>query len=395
MEKPFSEVKMKHSTENTDNVLQEFNKNITLDYAWLISYVIFIGVLGIVGNSIAAAYYVKKMDKNVNVILLIVISLNDLISSLVNPVTTVYDFVNSVTYSSIIGCPAIYFAAHVLVINSLLLLTVIGVDRFLQIYLVASKLKFQKSHVVRMLACIFSGSLLIALRDIWIVKPVPVSVHAGQNLTVTGHHCMHSKEDYLKPVIYAFHIIDLVTVIGLSVALTCMYIMIRRKIDRTHKAVVAFSNPIDTRAVEDEVECTSSAAHDTDEAANTCSSAKLSIKDETDSIVKPSILFKWGAHTSEATNDHTHSHKMLEVERRITKMLFVMTGSSLLCFVPYFVVSLSLEYDHESSGWIYLAHRSFLLNSSLNPYVIGYFNSEFRRFVYDIFCRFCFKAVRG
>ncbi|KAH3852305.1 hypothetical protein DPMN_094810 [Dreissena polymorpha] len=60
-----------------------------------------------------------------------------------------------------------------------------------------------------------------------------------------------------------------------------------------------------------------------------------------------------------------------------------MNAASLVSFVPYFAISLSQTYDNTSNAWVVFAKYSFVINSTLNPFIIGFFNTEFRRFIVD------------
>lgn len=85
----------------------------------------------------------------------------------------------------------------------------------------------------------------------------------------------------------------------------------------------------------------------------------------------------------------------MQVEKKVTLMMTVITILSMISFVPYFVVNLGIKpnsdtSDQEFSVGIQIALRSYILNNAVNPYVIGMFNSKFRKFVKDLFCgRIC------
>lgn len=80
----------------------------------------------------------------------------------------------------------------------------------------------------------------------------------------------------------------------------------------------------------------------------------------------------------------------MQVEKKVTLMMTVITILSMISFVPYFVVNLGIKpnsdtSDQEFSVGIQIALRSYILNNAVNPYIIGMFNSKFRKFVKDLF----------
>ncbi|KAH3789872.1 hypothetical protein DPMN_168061 [Dreissena polymorpha] len=64
-------------------------------------------------------------------------------------------------------------------------------------------------------------------------------------------------------------------------------------------------------------------------------------------------------------------------------MMFAMTATVFLSFVPYFVIHFLQTYDHTSGAWEVLAQRSYAISSAKNPAIIAFFNLEFRRFIVD------------
>ncbi|XP_052805915.1 uncharacterized protein LOC128235199 [Mya arenaria] len=67
------------------------------------------------------------------------------------------------------------------------------------------------------------------------------------------------------------------------------------------------------------------------------------------------------------------------IERSITFTMLVMTLASVLTFVPYFIVEFAVhEEQYEHSVWMRILSRSYILNSSINPFIIWYFNPPLR-----------------
>jgi amino acid transporter len=84
-------------------------------------------------------------------------------------------------------------------------------------------------------------------------------------------------------------------------------------------------------------------------------------------------------------------------ERKVSIMMMAVTIGSIASFVPYFIVNLTLKANSKTSEQefnvgVQIALRSYMLNNAINPYLMGIFNREFRRFVKKLLCR-CFNIV--
>ena len=85
-------------------------------------------------------------------------------------------------------------------------------------------------------------------------------------------------------------------------------------------------------------------------------------------------------------------------ERKINVMLGTVTLASILIFMPYFYVVIFIRPEVTPGKFTYrplvqLAWKSFMLNSTINPYIIGLFNSQFRKFVINLMCRCKLQSV--
>ncbi|KAL4238102.1 hypothetical protein ACF0H5_002814 [Mactra antiquata] len=74
-----------------------------------------------------------------------------------------------------------------------------------------------------------------------------------------------------------------------------------------------------------------------------------------------------------------------ETERRISIMTFVLTVASVVSFVPYFI-SIPIKPNLDGTSLVFsvvvaFARRSYILNSTINPFVMLYFSTEFRQYV--------------
>ena len=93
--------------------------------------------------------------------------------------------------------------------------------------------------------------------------------------------------------------------------------------------------------------------------------------------------------------------KMLDINTiKYTLIMLVITIIFVVSFLPYLTISVwrSFSKEHESNFltdaqllWLQIGLRSYFLNSSLNPLIYGFFNSNFRAFFYGLFCGLCRK----
>ncbi|KAH3877877.1 hypothetical protein DPMN_001757 [Dreissena polymorpha] len=78
-----------------------------------------------------------------------------------------------------------------------------------------------------------------------------------------------------------------------------------------------------------------------------------------------------------------------DINRKITLMIVLMAVASFLAFTPYFVIiqTTSLK-KYEYPWWMALLFHAYVIQSSVNPFIIGSCNSEFRAYVKNILrCR--------
>ncbi|KAH3852304.1 hypothetical protein DPMN_094809 [Dreissena polymorpha] len=74
-------------------------------------------------------------------------------------------------------------------------------------------------------------SIVFALRNIWLAESTPVDVHMmSNNRTITGAHCMRSRQPELEGTITLFHMLDLSTLVSVLILTIVIYSLIARKV---------------------------------------------------------------------------------------------------------------------------------------------------------------------
>ncbi|KAH3750715.1 hypothetical protein DPMN_185246 [Dreissena polymorpha] len=378
-----------------ESMLKELNDEKSRQYIGLTVYVALVAILGILGNTSALVFYMKQKKQTVTKMLIIALTINDFFTSFFI-FTNIYDFFHSLTFPSNAWCKLYYLIIRVFVVNSLLFLSAVGFDRFVLIYqwppwaIVVCQLRSIKYVIC---ACL-TISAVFALRDIWIVELTPVYV-MYVNRTITGAHCMPSMRPEVKTIITVCHMLDLSILVAVSILIIVIYSLIARRVATVRNHLGVYSKHFRPQAPNiyaiqfDQHDITSHSEGTTDvsqhvEATDIVNVTSVSSTDE------KTIPKLQGIHNvDKQLQSSNRSKRNTRIEQRITMMMFAITAASLLSFVPYFVISFLQTYDHTSSAWEVLAHRSNVINSTLNPFIIGFFNSEFRRFIVAriLFCR--------
>ncbi|KAH3794857.1 hypothetical protein DPMN_148395 [Dreissena polymorpha] len=78
-----------------------------------------------------------------------------------------------------------------------------------------------------------------------------------------------------------------------------------------------------------------------------------------------------------------------DINFKLTLMVFLIAMTSFVSMMPYCLMTLVHTLKrYESPWWIQLISNTTAINSSLNPFIIGYCNSEFRVYVKNVIrCR--------
>ncbi|KAH3780234.1 hypothetical protein DPMN_158044 [Dreissena polymorpha] len=84
-----------------------------------------------------------------------------------------------------------------------------------------------------------------------------------------------------------------------------------------------------------------------------------------------------------------------QLRRRITVMMGLMTAASIASLLPYFLIQLIAEYKrYEYPMWLSLLNHTYVLNSTVNPFILGFCNTDFRSYVISLLCFRCKKRLQ-
>lgn len=427
-----------------EEILVDLNRGNISKYGLALAYCVIVIIAGILGNTASIVFYGFKSHRTTTNILITYLAVTDLIAC-VAFVDEIVELCLTINFTDRVGCKFIYFINHWLVIISPCILVVICVDRFRKI----CRPHLWQFSVTTSRVCIggvIVFAFLTSVRDFAILDIVDVNItDPNSGRQIEAHYCTHTREPEFKSLVTISHLLDLLLFIVVVGTLSVIYSIIavslwkHRKIKLKNKLAELHSDHdegfeestmttleshsvsvektkeqdgneqrISNKAegpteVEQSVE-TLNVVNDNEEVES-----HVSTKDDNrhvidvnrDSHITTAAIENPGALTEERDDkidprsDHLsvktkscirHSH----VERNVTIMMIVITVASILSFVPYFIVNLTLKRksnspEQEFEVGIQIALRSFILNNAVNPYITGIFNPGFRRFVKKLF----------
>lgn len=324
--------------------------------------------LGMTGNLLTFVFYGFVEKKTVTTFLITALALNDLCSSV-----AMFDHIILVRflirYKSKLGCELTYFVNHFFVLNSVMFLNPIGIERCLRVCTQNPKYQVSKTKAAGMIASLSIYSFSVALRHFFIVGIEETKITMSDNTVITGFLCSLIHQQKYSAIINTFHLLDIFGFVLTNILLAIVYGIMAKKIGLVRKRIGAYPFNASTDVQSLRVSVTADGSGST---SNRDTSKRIEFRSQNPTWV---------------------SHRRENRERKINIMLGTITLSSLLSFVPYFYVVVVVKPQETPGAFTFdplvqTGWRSFMLNSSINPYIIGLFNSQFRNFVSDIFrCR--------
>ncbi|KAL4238103.1 hypothetical protein ACF0H5_002815 [Mactra antiquata] len=283
-------------------------------------------------------------------------------------------------------CKFFLFVKHWLVINSLLLLVILAVDRYRRVCHPFAK------QITPQIACwiifgIITFSLLTSVHSFYTSDSEPLNWFHDSEISGVGYLCMYSEGHSEATVGRVFHIgvicIQTVSVISLIVTYTLILMKFRKTQTKltSHTQVRFTSGNSDSNNIEQ-----MPVSHISGNAIFDRHCGKPTEK----GVQKISVL---GSDIPDASNlkctkdqlGREREFKLSSTERRLSIMTFILSVASIISFVPYFI-SIEFKPNLDGTTLVYptgvaLIRRSYILNSVVNPFIMMYFNAEFRQYV--------------
>lgn len=364
------------------DLLEIINNEKIVEYSPAIAYSGFVIILGILGNILAVMFYGFQTKESTTNSMITALAVTDLINSFVL-CDEIVELCYTVIFESVAGCRFMYFINHWLVFCSGLLLLLISVDRYRRICHPFAW-QFSKSSAKVGIAGMVCLSCATSIRDLVILDIVRVEIKKhSYNETILAYYCTHSKINVaMQKAVKIFHLIDLGFFVVVFPVMAVLYCIVAKAIWKSRKNwckhdenSTCSSGNVTTTKVES--------------VSNICdkpSEIKLDISDNADSTYTTAQGIP--------KNVKRHHGQSVYAETKVAIMMIAVTIGSIVSFVPYFIVNLTLKAkpgvsEQEFTAGIQIALRTFMLNSSINPYIMILFNTEFRNFVSRIVCKCC------
>ncbi|KAL4239720.1 hypothetical protein ACF0H5_000523 [Mactra antiquata] len=373
--------------------LEDINNAHTKAYLPVIIFGICVIVVGFPSNALAFIFFSKKATKSSFHCFISAISLNDALVNLaiIQDSIALFQYINNDN----IACKLYFFLIHLLVGNSLLLIVAISVDRFRRVVY-----PFARQITVKMAKIIVVGtsmlSLSLSVHYFYTSSIEHITFPGGSNQTVVGYFCTLSEEYPQATVSKIFHVLYICFHILSIGFLIISYIIIMKKL-------ISLRNKVKSKI--------NSSAHK--KSPQDCPSSMTTMEDQTDETVmdyssnetknqetgKSSFSLEKQSESKPSGSNIVVSRlrgasALSETERAFSVTAFVITVASIICFVPYYVNASISEPNLDGKSLVHsvihmVTRRSYMLNSIVNPFIMFYFNTAFRKFVVSTLCCLC------
>lgn len=396
-------------------------------------------VLGIIGNAFSFAFYGFSRKRTVTNFLIAALALNDLTANIVfcDELALV---LQSFTFRDRAGCKTVFVINNWILINSVVLLAVIAIDRYRRICHPFSR---QMSKRVAWFAVVGVTvvTFCLTLREAFLAEIVKKSVKMNDNSTVFGYFCTHTADKTYAQLITVSHVVNITLFFGSVIVMAVLYILVIRKVVKTKallnvtcKSVFKKENSSTSAATESTgVSDGGKTPQDSKDQSQTTSNAGSPILEKSDNskmgqetdilmtkrepvneqcfsnnaalnntspdegntekkgVGDKKAIVSFQASSYEKTEDIDNVKNDYGVEKSITKMIIVFSAASILSFVPYFAAMFMPRHvsteDNLSNFSKKVARQFYMLNCVVNPYIMCYFNTSFRRFIKSFICR--------
>lgn len=436
---------MQMKSPDISEFIQNANNNLTVEYLPILITFGIILIFGLVGNMVSVAFYGfmerRKERKNVTYLLLTALSINDFTGCL-SECSLFYEMTHLVLFNSRPGCIALYFFNHCFVLNSLLLLLFIAVDRHQKICCDNQKWQFSIKTAKKCLVGISVCSFIVACKNFYIIDITEIRFTNERNDTYVGFYCSHSYKLKKQTTIFVFDTIDATFLFTTTIFILFLYKRIVQKIIHAEKQLEKYQinrcdkfKQLQTSCQESRTEVNNyNIATIESGIARNCVPASvvgltslsgLQLDDHkgnisTDCNQRQPARLNFARHVlveenviegpsssdiyeqegrskpaKKIAHDERIRNAKIAAERTIVIMMIAVTLASIFPFWPYFYVCFFVKPQTVRSGTILnlpeeFGYRTYILFCTVNPYIIGLTNSKYRHFVKSIILR-CFR----
>lgn len=425
---------MNTSASNAD-LVHQISREMATTHAPVVAFIIITTVVGFIGNLMVFYFYGFKSRKSINTLFITNLAAYDVLSCLISLPAELMDIILYYEYNNIAACKLLTFAAFVLTVGSILTLLDIAVDRFQNI---CRPLSTQISEKKAKLLCFIIPILSVFLSSpiLFIYQLNDVHVPNEHGLDLTGHDCASSSEEKYKGYIWAYSGLQLLVIVVSSVVLITMYSIIGRNLFTHIKNIRKRSNLRNTETFsietsDSEIPSTLATTDIRNSVGNILDSNSGNVRETTnettytfneksdrerppangnghlvatskrnrlkvaetnlDQLKRETLASSCNTLGSPAVKKRTKRSGLKREHIKLTIVMIIVTGVFICSFIPYLGLTIwkITQSEHEAEvlkGDKLVAYKfgkkSFLLNSALNPWIYGIFNSQFRNFFF-------------
>lgn len=193
-------------------------------------------LLGIVGNSFSIAFYGFRRRKTVTDFLIASLAANDFLACLVFCDEIPIAF-QAFTFTDVTGCKFVFFLNNWMLVNSVMLLTVIAVDRYRRVCHPFSR-QMSKDVALRIVIAVTFMTFCLTLREPFLADIVTKPIKMNDNTTLYGYFCSHTDDESAVAVIKASHIMNITIFASAILVIIIVYSFIANAIVKTRSAVL-------------------------------------------------------------------------------------------------------------------------------------------------------------
>jgi hypothetical protein len=392
-----------------DKLLQDAHQRIVREHIPLIVFLFIMSVLGIIGNILTIIFYGYRVKMTSTITLIRLLAIEDLIVCFLM-FTTIADLFVNILFTDSIVCKVMYFFDHWFVVSSVFTLWIISIDRYRRMCQpLKSQLTVKTATIAVIVTSIFS--MIFSSHDFitYTAVEVNISTFDASHPYVTGHYCTNTDSPDLQTVVIIFHVLDALTIFACLLTFVFTYGNIWRALRAHNRSTVhlhtspSFSSRHSTSdfnsKVLNSVDDTEKDKKEPETLLNKQSvhfSLSSNLNNSQPSIgdiineTKPMATDKQKQRRSSSKS--SKSSKTSRSERSLTIMMFAVTIGFVVCFTPYFIVNVAIRVSSETTEdelrtIIEFALRSPFWNSVINPIIFCVFNTQYRRYVKDVFTK--------
>ena len=405
---------MENSSIDEKSLLSQLNDERASQMLPVMVYIGLLMVLGITGNVMVCYFYGYKTKHTSNTMFIIGLAIFDLVTCTMTIPIDIYDLRYFHMFYNAGACKAMRFIGHVASGGSIIILFAIAIDRYRRICRPFIT-QFDLKDAAKALVIAFVVSIIFSWPAAILYLPERVLVQNDFNVTLYGSDCTTTRTGKLRLFLWVFNGIYLLGFIFSVILLGVLYYRIGKVLYKHNQSKKKYTKSSHT--------CKSATGNAPKQDVDTIYAINCQTENETEiieiqelntNITTPSEVnsIKPNGEIPSVTRQEefrqkTADEKSAQIDRKTMKYTIVMlsiTAVFIISYLPYMILSIWRAFagSHEANSlsdvglvFFQIGLRSYMLNSVINPFLYGFFNSRFREFFYGIFCTCFMPSYRG